>query len=522
MKPKLKGLFLFLALAPLALMAALAWRMAREEEAALRNRLVNLMENQMADHAAEALELLKEHERALLPRIDRVASDRSALKRAFPFVSHFFLIDRDGALVYPDPAGNLSVQEWEFLRRAESVLQDGVFLPGEEDGDSRYQQKAAPSARHGWHRWYFNEGMQLLFWTRLANGAIAGAELNRSRFLADLIARLPETPKREDAPLRMALVDSMDHTLYQWGRYQPREGAPPLAIHTLAEPLSGWAIQCWLPDDLLTGPAGSTLGITIWLTTAAAGLVFLVAAFVFYREHSREMRTAAQRVQFVNQVSHELKTPLTNIRLYAELLREQQDEENAKGMRQLDIIIEEAQRLARLIGNILSFSRSARGKLTLNKASTSPDEVVNHILDRFHPAMERQGIDLTFHPGAPETRQLDTEALEQILGNLLSNIEKYAAAGGQARVETRAEGAMLLLTVQDAGPGIPDAQKERVFAPFHRLNDSLTEGVSGTGIGLAIARDLARLHGGDLILRPSERGACFEARLKAPTTGDTP
>jgi len=103
--------------------------------------------------------------------------------------------------------------------------------------------------------------------------------------------------------------------------------------------------------------------------------------------------------------------------------------------------------------------------------------------------------------------------VEQILVNLFSNVEKYAASGGVLQVASSQTGETTTITVSDGGPGIPARQHEAIFQPFYRSSDRLVD-VAGTGIGLSIARELAQLHGGDVRLVDSETGACFEVTLK--------
>jgi signal transduction histidine kinase len=112
--------------------------------------------------------------------------------------------------------------------------------------------------------------------------------------------------------------------------------------------------------------------------------------------------------------------------------------------------------------------------------------------------------------------EFDRDAVEQILGNLFSNVEKYAASGGRMEVTSTQQGTTTSIVVSDRGPGIPKGQEERIFAPFHRLSNKLSDGVAGTGIGLSIARDLARKHGGDLRVVPSAAGASFLLELQTP------
>ncbi|MEZ4473645.1 MAG: HAMP domain-containing sensor histidine kinase [bacterium] len=273
----------------------------------------------------------------------------------------------------------------------------------------------------------------------------------------------------------------------------------PLAAWRLA-----WTGSVPVPEGVAPGLLAGLLGIGLALTGLAVW---------FYRESTRALREAARRVTFVNQVSHELKTPLTNIRMYAELLADELDDEDERAARHVGIIAGESQRLSRLIGNILTFARKQRETLSLRPTSAVVDEVVRDAIEGFGPSLERCGVAVAFTAGAGRTVRIDADALGQILGNLLSNVEKYAH-GGPVRIASRQTETETFITVHDSGPGIPRGDRQRVFEPFERLSDALEEGVSGTGIGLGIARDLARLHGGDLALVPTERGACFELVLK--------
>jgi len=247
------------------------------------------------------------------------------------------------------------------------------------------------------------------------------------------------------------------------------------------------------------------------LGAAVAGL-----SYYFYREQSREMHEAAQRVSFVNQVSHELKTPLTNIRMYAELLEKDLDEPDERLQRHLGVIVSESQRLSRLIGNVLTFSRKQRETLELRRKPAVVDDVLRSVLDHFGPALGAKRIEVRFEPGAGDSVSLDADAVEQIIGNLISNVEKYGAEGKRMEIASRRQGDTIEITVADRGPGLPRRERQRIFEPFYRVSNALTEGVSGTGMGLAISRDLARLHGGDLELLASLQGARFRLTLECP------
>jgi signal transduction histidine kinase len=217
-------------------------------------------------------------------------------------------------------------------------------------------------------------------------------------------------------------------------------------------------------------------------------------------------------VSFVNQVSHELKTPLTNVRLYAELLEDHLPEEDGVAQQRLGVLLAECRRLSRLITNVLTFARAQRSGLTLHPQPACVDDLVRELGAQFAPAFEAKGIAPRLELGAARAVKVDGDALTQMLGNLLGNVEKYAPRAPVV-VRTEQEPGRVRITVADGGPGIPAADQERVFEPFVRLGGASHEAVPGTGIGLSIARDLARLHGGDLRCLRVPSGACFALTL---------
>jgi signal transduction histidine kinase len=376
---------------------------------------------------------------------------------------------------------------------------------------------------HGWYAWYWGKGLNLIFWRSSPSGGVVGVELDRIAFIADIIALLPETqPEKSDsARLRMILRDAMGQALYQWGNYSPAEGEEPFAQSPLGHPLGSWRVEYYYPMESIAAIRTRSVYLNLAASMTALGFALVGLAFYFYREHSRAMRDAAQRVSFVNQVSHELKTPLTNIRMYAELLEGELTGGDEKAQRYLEVMRSESGRLSRLIGNILNFSRQQRHKLQLHPEPCRVNDLVGRVAHCFQAALERQSIRMEIDTQTPEPIMADPDVIEQILCNLISNVEKYAASGGWLRIETRREDDTTVLRVMDRGPGVAPAHRERIFRPFFRISNRLTDGVSGTGIGLSIARELARLHGGDVKLVSGNRGAVFEVRLRTPLVSES-
>lgn len=237
------------------------------------------------------------------------------------------------------------------------------------------------------------------------------------------------------------------------------------------------------------------------------------------------MREARERVSFVTQVSHELKTPLANIRLYAELLEEDLELlEDDGATRRLDVIVSESQRLSRLIGNILTFTKQQRGAAGREADAVLADEVVRRAVEQFTPALAAKAIETQVELAAPTAALANADGLEQVLSNLINNVEKYAASGAWLRVATEQKGDRTQILVEDRGPGIPKRQAARIFEPFYRLSDRLDDGVTGTGIGLAIAKTLVEGWGGRLRHERPDGGlgARFVVELRTAEEGIDP
>ena len=523
MRPKLTILLILIVITPLAIAGWLGARLVRDEQAVVEHQIRELILGRLRAVESELTRVLERYEQAVLAELRPFSVDLDTLRRRTresPYVEQYYVLDGDGRFLFPpvrSPA-ELTDAERRSLARTRTIWDSGVLRrPGTaQDSSAQSSVETSPVSPTGWHAWYWGNGLQLMLWER-DSGRLHAAEINRTRLLAELIGSLPETDSLAPtlAEGRIRLVDSTGQVLYQWGSFETDEQARPAVAFALGPPLGAWSLEYH---------ASSAFGATVaggFLLNLTAGLALLAAAVIglttyFYREQSREIRGAAQRISFVNQVSHELKTPLTNIRMYAELLERDVDEEDRQAQRHLSVIVSESQRLSRLIGNVLTFSRKQRRTLELQRKSGIVDDVLRGVLDHFQPALRSREIAVEFRPGAGDTVSLDTDAVEQIVGNLVSNVEKYGAGGKHLELTSRRRGEEVEITVADRGPGLPPRERQRIFEPFYRVNDALTEGVSGAGIGLAISRELARLHGGDLQLESSEAGARFRLTLHCP------
>ena len=558
MKPKLLIILALIVLLPLVILGWLGVRVARNEREIMGHRLRDLVVAKLRYIDADIAEVLAQRERELLsqPAPSSYPLDKlRELGRKSAVVRQYFVLDSEDRPVYPgspeaaqqllvrnkdgevrpSPLGALTAGERAFLERTKLIWANREIpnvadetAPGPPQAIN--QRMGAPTSKgqvarpattaKGWYAWYWGDDVHLIFWWRDAPGQVVGAELNEVRLKADVVGALPDTdpydPSMADA--RFVLRDSVGGVIYQWGGYEPGDEETAQAGIALSAPLSAWRLDYYGPDALAATGFGRGAWFNVLSGLALLGATVIALAAYYYRESARDLREAAQRISFVNQVSHELKTPLTNIRMYAEMLDRDLDEADQTPRRRLDVIVSESQRLSRLIGNVLTFSRKQRSALRLHAARGNVDEVVRQVLDHFEAPLRAKGVELQFTASASRDAEFDRDALEQIVGNLLNNVEKYAASASRVDVATTQDGDCVSVTVADDGPGVPPADCARIFQPFYRVSNKLTDGVAGTGIGLAIARDLAQLHGGDLTLDPSDRGACFKLVLHAPQT----
>ncbi len=219
---------------------------------------------------------------------------------------------------------------------------------------------------------------------------------------------------------------------------------------------------------------------------------------------NRERALARLRSDFVSRVSHELRTPLTQIRMFAETLLLDRVRTEEERTRSLEIIDREARRLTNLVENVLRFSRSERGEDRVDPRPLDVVPVVRQLLAEFEPLAAGRARIVAVLPARAIARA-DADALRQILLNLLDNALKYGPAGQSVRLEVVA-GSPVRFTVEDEGPGVPAPDRERIWRRFFRLPRDRSSAVAGTGIGLAVVRDLARLQGGSARVEAGDAG----------------
>jgi len=276
-----------------------------------------------------------------------------------------------------------------------------------------------------------------------------------------------------------------------------------------------------VPRPLAPGPTMTPARVTL----AVSWITALTALLAVGRTLRASIDLGERRRTFATTVTHELRSPLTTFRMYSEMLAEGMMPE-AKRAKYLATLQRESLRLSVLVENVLAFARLDEGRTARRIEATT----ARALLDRVLPALERHataaGVALLVEADATDGHSLgaDPQVVEQILFNLVDNATKYGCAGAGAEIALTARIAAghLELRVRDHGSGVPPEVAQAIFRPFDRGARDASDPQPGIGLGLALARGLARDLGGDLVLEPPPGGgACFRLRLPLSRHGPT-
>ncbi|GHB94660.1 sensor histidine kinase [Cerasicoccus arenae] len=369
--------------------------------------------------------------------------------------------------------------------------------------------------RTGWVRQAVKGVDQWLAWVDLpGQDNILGVWLNRDIVIAE-IAKTISISQLKD--VQFALVDAAGNRVAGAGgdHYSRWENTGPELTLSIGAALPGWHIEAY--PALLENPFGRSFRLLGGVAVAGLSIAILLGGSLLLWQAQRDAHEAQRKTTFVANVSHELKTPLTSIRLFAEMLYDGRAGDETKQRRYLQTMLNETQRLTRLVNNVLDFSRLERGRRDFQQESVDAIQAVRDILEAQRDRLAGEGLTVDFvAPERPLKAMVDRDALEQILLNLLDNAAKYAASGQRAEVRLEQATSAWTLSVCDFGPGIPPRERQQVFEAFHRIDDRLTAERPGCGLGLSIAARLARGLGGQLTLQANQpTGCCF--KLTVPT-----
>ncbi len=530
---------LLLIAAPLVLLGWTSVRGMRNENLIAKQGLTQLLEQRLSESEPALRGVVERYARDLSQRLTSLSGAKlldalRELDRSEPIVRSTMLVQSSGTLVHPtEPLSDDLAQR----NRYAALLSLAASRPALSQATDSPAIKGIQVGLPQWQPWFMDQGLQLVLWIPRENEVVVGILLERSRWIADLIAVSPQsrssssgdrasraTALTNDATGYSELVDEQQRTIYRWGDSTAAD-LPSLAAVFVGAPLANWKLS--YHGDLAT-LAPNASSATIWLPLLATLVVFAALGAYVLSSTQRQMRLARDQVSFAGQVSHELRTPLTNIRLYADLAKSDIESLSAAADRQkllprLEVIAQESERLGGLVSGVLEFMRGDHSAAILQPREIELGATIDQIIEPFLPGFAAAGIECQHQTGGTVLVCIDPDILRIVLVNLLGNVEKYAAQGKYVNVESKVQNEQVIVRVCDRGPGIASKYRRHVFEPFTRLDNS-TSAPSGTGIGLPIALAAAKRHGGDLVIKsPLGVGVCFELTLpiKSPARKDS-
>ena len=253
--------------------------------------------------------------------------------------------------------------------------------------------------------------------------------------------------------------------------------------------------------------------------TAALGKAFNEMAIELQRRAGERDELETMKDEFVLTASHELRSPLTSVQGFAELLMLERDKLAPKQAETVEIILDNTRHLVRLLNDLLDLARSDAGRLTIKRTPTETRPLVEDAARTMRSQTEskEQSLRVAIEPDLPPI-DVDRDRIRQVLVNLLTNAHEYCPQGAEISLKAERVGAEVQLVVSDDGPGMATDQLEHIFERFTRGDAGLTQHVGGTGLGLAISKSLVELHDGTIEVSSAPgRGSTFRVRLPEAT-----
>lgn len=312
-------------------------------------------------------------------------------------------------------------------------------------------------------------------------------------------------PMARFARLELSVIQQGRVLASEQAGVQVREGGAMLR-RAFARPFS--FLQATLSWDAVPRSQGrSTLA---WVVILLA-VVVLAGLFTIYQSARVVMDLSERRAGFVSSVTHELKTPLTNIRLYVDMLEQGMANDPERRERYFKILVSETERLSRLIQNVLEFSKLERKQRNLNLAVGDLGEVATEARLVMEEALRQEGFLVRVEQQEPAAAVFDREVMLQVLMNLVENSVKFGKGSPKKeiiiRVSSKGQDSSRI-SVSDTGPGIERHALKKVFDDFYRVDNSLTRGTQGTGIGLALVRRFVEAMGGEVKVANNDGPGC--------------
>ncbi|HVF70380.1 MAG TPA: HAMP domain-containing sensor histidine kinase [Chthoniobacterales bacterium] len=353
---------------------------------------------------------------------------------------------------------------------------------------------------------FMQDRLEIVFWLRPpeAPAMIFGCVMN-AEALDDLWRdALPETAS---ADYVIALLnDKARPVATQPPNENKRDWRRPFVASEVGEALPHWEAALYLARPEQLQENARNIRRTLLLLIGAALTAIAVGGWAVFADARRQLALAQKKTDFVSNVSHELKTPLTSIRMFAEMMQSGNVTEE-KRPRYLRIIVAESERLTRLINNVLDFARLERKQKRYDFRPLDLHDLLARTWEGHELHLREQGFATRWQCAPPPYPvQGDEDALAQIIVNLLSNAEKYSPDRKEIELHSYFTDDAVNVSVLDRGSGVPAGEETKIFEAFYRAHDSLASGIQGSGLGLTLAQRIAKEHGGEITFQAREGG----------------
>ena len=357
---------------------------------------------------------------------------------------------------------------------------------------------------------FVNDKLQWFFWTRPegADGITFGCMVP-----ATVIKNWMEALRTEiqHGELCLAILDERGRPIVMSEQGFVADWRRPFVATEIGDVLPYWEAAAYLLNPAMLDSATQASRTAILAVISLALAAIVAAGFFVVRDVRQQLDLAVKKTGFVSNVSHELKTPLTAIRMFAELLEAGAIEDPAKRSKYLRIITLESERLTRLINNVLDFARMDKKSKTYQKRLLDLYSWIESVWEGASLHLTESGWHCDWQASdGPYPVFADPDAISQVLVNLISNAEKYGTNAKSLELHSWKEKERLHLAILDRGPGVPPGHETKIFEAFYRANDSLSSGVPGSGLGLTLAARIAKDHDGEVSYsRRKGGGSCF-------------
>jgi signal transduction histidine kinase len=565
---KVALVFVLAVFVPSLVLAWLAVRSLRDQEFALQRHRTLLYEGVADSTAKEVLAILEKRQQEFRAAVDKLTASQNPrdaaqnfdaqLREVWPLAQIGFVVTLDGEILAPvlfagPTARKFRLENDRFLSGRETVevyweTPKGPISNSKLDakekgtpdkavfatktgstkeaattaGSAEFRQLIGDSTEGTFAR-FLQDKLNLMFWRRAErdSNVVFGAQLDLPRLLQELgtVVRIEPGLAGE---IVVALLDDQVRPISTSRPNFKADWKRPSVSREIGEVLPHWEVAVYLANPAQLTRSARTVRLTFGLLIALLVLAIGIGSWLIVADLKRQLTLARQKTDFVSNVSHELKTPLTSIRMFSELLSEGRVLEPERQRHFLQIITAETARLTRLINNVLDFARMERGEKKYQFQPLDLAALARETCDTYRPHLEANGFALRCEiPAQALPVNGDRDALAQVLVNLLSNAEKYSGERKEIDLTAERNGTSTCVKVLDRGSGVPGGCEEKIFEQFFRAHDSLSSGIQGSGLGLTLARQIARAHGGDVSCHPRDGGgSCFVLRLPAQQLSD--